>query len=40
MEDPGEVDTRWLVDVPVHASVPLCDKGGFQRREAINNSAD
>jgi hypothetical protein len=35
MQNPSDPDTAWLVDVPVHASVPLCDKGGFQRREAI-----
>jgi hypothetical protein len=34
MENPALVDTAWLVDVPVHASVHLCDKGGFQRWEA------
>jgi hypothetical protein len=35
MENPADPETRWLVDVPMHASVHLCDKGGFGRLEAM-----
>jgi hypothetical protein len=31
MEDPGDLNTHWLVDVPEHAAVYLCDRGGFAR---------
>ena len=31
MANPADPETRWLVELPMHASVPLLERGGFRR---------
>jgi hypothetical protein len=33
LADPQDPESKWRVDVPLQASIPLCEKGGFRRLE-------